>query len=1810
MTTHFEGFSDVEFIDEGGLGRVYRAVRTSTSGVVALKEIKVLVDGSPAWRRAKREVEALVRLKGHPHVVSVEEVLEGPNGPLLVMEYLDAGNVAQLIQRGPVPLNECLRIGLAVLSAVSAAHQIGIIHRDLKPHNVLLGSFGQIKVCDFGIAAIAREGADNTKTNSSTLAYASPEELDESPDVGAPADVYSFSVMFTQLLNGYRPTHVERGSADLFAGIDPRLAPLAELLRAGMAPATQARPTVDQLIEAMTSAAEAVGAAVSAMTPMPAASSPSPSRAATPADDEALHTRVRTFQPVAAAPAAEPAPAPQLKQRDARTVPLIVLGLVALAGVVVLVLGTTARRGYFVAFDDSGRVAIYKGREGGLLWWSPTRDAEASHARDQLTGQSIARVDEHHRFASLDAATSWIAENITPMTRPQPPTELTAHSALERGVAPGEVRLTWEAPASDGGSPIDAYRVERADELAAGSDEPTWTEIASIEATSHTASGLTAGAEYQFRVVADNAIGASDPSESIVAIAVGAPGSPQSLTVSALSANSVSLSWLPPRSDGGSPVTGYRVERAVADGEWELIGDPTGRSFDDNGLTSGIDYSYRVAATNVVDSGVPSAVVTARTLSAPGAPTLDELLTPPGLGLGAGQIRLIWSEPSSDGGSAITHYVIQRRVPGAEWETVGTSDGRVSRSTVSDNTTGTTYEFRLIAVNDVGEGSPSPSLEATAIGTPSAPRDPRATTAADDAAGDGARLSPGAIRLTWTESRSDGGSPVMTYQVQRRASALVQLDGADAEWEDVDSTDKLTILMPGHTGGEGYEFRVRARSAVGEGDWSAVREVIAAGLPPAPPTVVLTTAPDNGLNAGEVRVAWTAPTSDGGSPITAYRVERRSGPDDAAASGWQTVANMPANETVVVVTDNPAETTQQFRVIATNGVGDGPPSAVQRTSAVGLPAAPTLLAVRTTMDGEVPAGAVQLDWEPPTNTGGARVTEYQVERRAPESDWEPVGTTDGQASTFTVADNVPGTEYEFRVVAHNAVGSSSPSNSASATAVGPPDAPLSLDAKPGWDGGALQDGEVLLTWNAPTHDGGLGLDSYRVEQREAGGEWQSVGSRDQTNVLIRGLMSGVTYEFRVIAVNAAGESASSPSASVIAHGIPDAPTGLVADVDPANGIAAGDVRLTWQPPGNTGGRPIAEYLVHVLADDGTELHLGETDELSFTATGLVAGQNYAFVVYANNKPELAGDDGPHSYSGPSAQAVATPLGPPEAPVALVAVAAPAEGLGPGEVRLHWEPPANNGGSPVIGYWVKRLAPDGDWDYIGGPVTETVFVSAGNVAGTTYGFSVLAGTEAGYGPAIETSITAVGYPDAPMSVVALAAPNDGVNPDEVRLSWGPPANDGGQPISFYWVERQTGDGGWEGIGGTGELSFTAAGLTPGLAYQFRVSAGNGVLASDGSMATGPASETATAVVPEAPGTPLSVSAIAAPNGALPEGTVRIDWQAPANDGGTPIVGYIVERSVDGGPWEMISNGSELWVQDVGLVNGASYWYQVSTSNGILWSAASEPVSASPTTAPVPSGRAVSSRWEWTAVTDDGFTTDLALDLSRVYTDAEARGLGAGPAAPENCANYNSTQDGLVKATLSVRNTSGRSNPEVGADLAVVGDLTVIGGYTDGWSCLTDGRLGITWNGAFPNGERQTFDAWIIVPGFFTDGAYERLGQVGFRLPNISGTTWTGTRGWNWAGATFTLDSLVPVQFNVDSPADCTVTSSTLRQGASGPDIDCLESRLWSITVGPRKFSVDGNFDAHTAAVLREFQATQGLTADGVAGAETLRALGLR
>jgi serine/threonine protein kinase len=224
------GFHDITKVGSGGLGDVHRAIRTSTGTEVAIKELRSESGHEASVRRANRELAALASLRGHPHVVNLEEVIPSPTGGglLLVMEYSAAGSVAdRAADAGSMlPVPEVILIGEHGANALLAAHVNGVIHRDIKPQNLLIGPFGQVKVCDFGISSIAESDDFGTKTNAVSYRFASPEELRGDATITPKADIYSLGVTLAKLLtNRYfnfetAPHLLDMAATPGLAGVD------------------------------------------------------------------------------------------------------------------------------------------------------------------------------------------------------------------------------------------------------------------------------------------------------------------------------------------------------------------------------------------------------------------------------------------------------------------------------------------------------------------------------------------------------------------------------------------------------------------------------------------------------------------------------------------------------------------------------------------------------------------------------------------------------------------------------------------------------------------------------------------------------------------------------------------------------------------------------------------------------------------------------------------------------------------------------------------------------------------------------------------------------------------------------------------------------------------------------------------------------------------------------------------------------------------------------------------------------------------------------------------------------------------------------------------------------------------------------------------------------------------------------------------------------------------------------------------------------------------------------------------------------
>ena len=189
----------IELIGSGGMGKVYRAHDSRVNRDVAIK-----VSDGKFSERFEREARAIAALN-HPNICTLFDV--GPN--YLVMEYIEGES-----PKGPLQLEESLRIARQIADALQAAHEKGIVHRDLKPSNIKIKPDGTVKVLDFGLAKVG--GTPTVQTENSptltigatqaglilgTAAYMSPEQARGKP-VDKRADIWAFGVVLHELMTG------------------------------------------------------------------------------------------------------------------------------------------------------------------------------------------------------------------------------------------------------------------------------------------------------------------------------------------------------------------------------------------------------------------------------------------------------------------------------------------------------------------------------------------------------------------------------------------------------------------------------------------------------------------------------------------------------------------------------------------------------------------------------------------------------------------------------------------------------------------------------------------------------------------------------------------------------------------------------------------------------------------------------------------------------------------------------------------------------------------------------------------------------------------------------------------------------------------------------------------------------------------------------------------------------------------------------------------------------------------------------------------------------------------------------------------------------------------------------------------------------------------------------------------------------------------------------------------------------------------------------------------------------------------------
>lgn len=259
---------------------------------------------------------------------------------------------------------------------------------------------------------------------------------------------------------------------------------------------------------------------------------------------------------------------------------------------------------------------------------------------------------------------------------------------------------------------------------------------------------------------------------------------------------------------------------------------------------------------------------------------------------GDSTMALTWSIPA-DNGDPITGYSVQYKVNGqTKWQTWST-EGTATVTTITGLVNGTTYNFRVAALNESGTGAYSTTMTATVFTTPAPPV---LTAAPSDAT----------VDLSWITS-NNGGSAITGYTIQYK-----EYDASDWQTIAFDGTGTTTSIT-GLTNGVQYDFRIAARSNAGTGEYGQTTTVPVT-VPSAP--ILTATAGDTSVN-----LSWTAP-DDGGATITGYLLRYKDTNADELEEDWHYLTLL-MDDTSTTVSDLINGDEYIFQLAAQNGVGTG-----------------------------------------------------------------------------------------------------------------------------------------------------------------------------------------------------------------------------------------------------------------------------------------------------------------------------------------------------------------------------------------------------------------------------------------------------------------------------------------------------------------------------------------------------------------------------------------------------------------------------------------------------------------------------------------------------------------------------------------------------------------------------------------------------------------------------------------------------------------------------------------------------------------------
>jgi tetratricopeptide (TPR) repeat protein/tRNA A-37 threonylcarbamoyl transferase component Bud32 len=205
-TTFASRYQILEELGEGGMGTVYRVTDKQIDEEVALKVLRPEIAADKRTLERFRNELKLARKITHPNVCRMYHLGVDEGLPYITMEYVRGDDLAVILRtKGPLAPKEAVTIAAQVCAGLTEAHRLGVVHRDLKPQNLMIDTYGKVRIMDFGIArSIESKGATEAGTFIGTPDYMSPEQV-SGQQVDQRSDIYSLGVILFEMLTGRKP---------------------------------------------------------------------------------------------------------------------------------------------------------------------------------------------------------------------------------------------------------------------------------------------------------------------------------------------------------------------------------------------------------------------------------------------------------------------------------------------------------------------------------------------------------------------------------------------------------------------------------------------------------------------------------------------------------------------------------------------------------------------------------------------------------------------------------------------------------------------------------------------------------------------------------------------------------------------------------------------------------------------------------------------------------------------------------------------------------------------------------------------------------------------------------------------------------------------------------------------------------------------------------------------------------------------------------------------------------------------------------------------------------------------------------------------------------------------------------------------------------------------------------------------------------------------------------------------------------------------------------------------------------------------